>query len=92
MLSCLPPRHRQFRIYVPEAGTPPSIERLTALGVPDGPDREVLESRPVTLAEGRVVDPEEVLGPPVGAKKLVVVGDTETAEAFPSASVMPMCW
>lgn len=54
-------------------------ERLSVLGVPDGPVRkELAEGRPVTLADGRTIDPEDVLGPPEGRKKLVIIGDTET--------------
>jgi ribonuclease Z len=36
----------------------------------------------VTLADGRVILPEDVLGPPTKAKKLVVVGDTETTDGL----------
>jgi len=45
--------------------------------------RKVLaEGKPVKLEDGRTVDPEDVLGPPAKRKKLVVVGDTETAEGL----------
>ena len=58
-------------------------DRLSALGVPDGPVRKNLaEGRPVVLADGRKIDSENVLGPPEGRKKLVVVGDTETTEGL----------
>ncbi|MGY3611196.1 MULTISPECIES: ribonuclease Z [unclassified Bradyrhizobium] len=54
-------------------------DRLAALGVPDGPVRkELAEGRPVTLMDGRTIDPEDVLGPPEGQKKVVIVGDAET--------------
>jgi ribonuclease Z len=54
-------------------------ERLTALGVPDGPARkELAEGRQLLLADGTTIEPEQVLGPPAGGKKLVVIGDTET--------------
>jgi ribonuclease BN (tRNA processing enzyme) len=56
-------------------------DRLLALGVPDGPVRKDLaKGRPVVLADERTIDSEEVLGPPEGRKKLVVVGDTETTD------------
>ena len=58
-------------------------DRLSALGVPDGPARKTLaEGRPLTLEDGRTIDPENVLGPPTKRKKLVVVGDTETTEGL----------
>jgi ribonuclease Z len=58
-------------------------DRLAALGVPDGPVRkELAEGKPVTLANGRTIDPEDVLGPPQGRKKLVIVGDTEATEGL----------
>jgi ribonuclease Z len=40
------------------------------------------EGRPVTLEDGRTIDPEDVLGPPARGKKLVVVGDAETTEGL----------
>ena len=58
-------------------------DRLSVLGVPDGPVRKDLaEGRPVVLADGRTIDSEDVLGPPEGRKKLVVVGDTETTDGL----------
>src|ERR1700688_4540530 len=58
-------------------------DRLSALGVPDGPVRKVLaEGTPATLEDGRTIDPGDVLGPPAKAKKLVVVGDTETTDGL----------
>ena len=57
-------------------------DRLATLGVPDGPLRgELAQGRSVVIS-GRAIDPEEVLGPPSGGKKLVVIGDTETTEGL----------
>jgi ribonuclease Z len=36
----------------------------------------------VTLADGRTISPDDVLGPLEGGRKLVVVGDTETTEGL----------
>ncbi|MCK1383463.1 ribonuclease Z [Bradyrhizobium sp. 21] len=57
-------------------------DQLLALGVPDGPLRgELAAGRPVVIAD-RTIDPEEVLGPPSGGRKLVVIGDTETTDGL----------
>lgn len=57
-------------------------DRLTALGVPDGPMRgELAAGRPVVIGD-RAIDPEDVLGPPSGGRKLVVIGDTETTDGL----------
>jgi ribonuclease Z len=58
-------------------------DRLSSLGVPDGPLRKTLaEGKPVKLEDGRTIDPEDVLGPLAKLKKLVVVGDTETTHGL----------
>jgi ribonuclease Z len=63
-----------------EARIPLLPDRLMALGVPDGPDRrELAEGRPVALADGRLITPEMVRGPPMAGARLVVVGDVEDA-------------
>jgi len=52
------------------------VERAEALGVPAGPERRALvEGRDVILADGRVVRPDEVLGPVEAGTKVVMVGD-----------------
>jgi ribonuclease Z len=58
-------------------------DRLSVLGVPDGPVRKNLaEGKAITLASGQTIDPQDVLGPPEGCKKLVIVGDTETTDGL----------
>ena len=53
------------------------VDAADALGVPSGPERGLLQAGdPVTLADGRVVTPDEVLGPPRPGRKLVLSGDT----------------
>jgi ribonuclease Z len=86
-IDCFPVRHRDtdsfgfcFQGPVRRHLRP---DRLAALGVPDGPVRKALaEGNPVTLSNGARIDPEDVLGPPEGRKKLVVIGDTETTEGL----------
>lgn len=52
-------------------------EAAEALGVPRGPERRRLVSgQSLTLPDGRVIHPDDVLGPPRSGAKLVHVGDT----------------
>ena len=51
-------------------------EKAESLGIPSGPmRRELVEGRSVTLPDGRVVDPDEVLGPLGRGLRMVHVGD-----------------
>jgi ribonuclease Z len=86
-IDCFPIRHRDTDSFgfsfESRARRHLRADRLADLGVPDGPVRkELVEGRPVTLVDGRTIDPEDVLGPPEGRKKLVIVGDTETTEGL----------
>jgi ribonuclease Z len=86
-IGCFPVRHRNTDSFgfsfESQARRHLRPDRLQALGVPDGPVRkELAEAKPVTLADGRTIDPEDVLGPPERRKKLVIVGDTETTEGL----------
>jgi ribonuclease Z len=63
------------------------------LGVPDGPLRGTLQrGDPVTLGDGRVVQPDEVLGPSRRGRTIVVSGDTapttSVVEAATGADVL----
>ncbi len=52
------------------------VEQAEAFGVPAGPERKrLVAGESITLADGRVVHPEEVLGPPIPGCKFVYVGD-----------------
>lgn len=52
-------------------------EKADALGVPFGPERRALVAgHEITLADGRRIHPDDVLGPLQKGVKLVVVGDT----------------
>jgi ribonuclease Z len=60
------------------------VEAADALGVLPGPERGILQGgEPITLSDGTVVTPDEVLGPGRAGRKLVLAGDTA-----PSASVV----
>lgn len=85
-IDCFPVRHRDTDSFGFVFQSPSrrrlQPDRLAALGVPDGPLRgELAAGRPIVLAN-RTVDPEDVLGPPSGGTKLVVIGDTETTEGL----------
>jgi ribonuclease Z len=57
------------------------------LGVPDGPLRGRLQrGEPVTLDDGTVVTPEQVLGPARPGRKLVLAGDTAPAASVVDAA------
>ncbi len=52
------------------------VERAEALGVPAGPERRrLVAGETITLTNGTVVTPDDVLGAPVPGTKLVYVGD-----------------
>ena len=52
-------------------------EKADELGVPFGPERrDLVAGREITLANGRRIHPDEVLGPLQKGVKLIVVGDT----------------
>ena len=63
------------------------VEAAAALGVPDGPDRGRLQrGETVTLADGVVVTPDQVLGPARSGRKLVLSGDTAPAASVVDAA------
>ena len=58
-------------------------DKAEALRVPEGPERrELVAGRPVTLESGRVVSPDDLLGPPERGAKLVFVGDAARADGL----------
>ncbi len=53
------------------------VATADALEIPFGPERGMLQAgEPVTLADGRVLTPDQVLGPARPGRKLVLTGDT----------------
>jgi ribonuclease Z len=58
------------------------VEAADALRVPAGQERGLLQrGESVTLDDGKVVTPDEVLGPPRPGRKVVLSGDTQPAAA-----------
>ncbi len=59
-----------------KAHRPFLVERAEALGIPAGPERsELVQGRSVTLADGRNITPDMVLGPALRGAKYVHIGD-----------------
>lgn len=62
-------------------------ERALDLGVPEGPRFGELQSgSSVTLADGTVVEPDDVLGPPRPGRHLVYTGDSRPTQATVEAA------
>jgi ribonuclease Z len=85
-VDCFPVQHRDTDSFGFAFRSPARRhlrpDRLAELGVPDGPLRgELARGRPVVIGN-RTIDPEDVLGPPSGGSKLVVIGDTETTDGL----------
>ncbi len=52
------------------------VEKAEALGVPAGPERaQLVRGEPITLADGRVIQPDDVLGENMPGARLVFTGD-----------------
>ncbi|MBN9221332.1 MAG: MBL fold metallo-hydrolase [Mesorhizobium sp.] len=86
-IDCFEVRHRDTDSFGFVFETPGRrhlrAERLAALEVPDGPIRkDLVEGRPIILPDGRIVAPEDVLGPPEAGRKLVIIGDTESIDGL----------
>ncbi|NLT74081.1 MAG: ribonuclease Z [Chloroflexi bacterium] len=79
-VTAFPVSHRGPGCYgylFEEASRRPFLaERAEELGVPRGPERRhLVQGQAITLADGRRIEPEEVLGDEVGGVRLVHVGD-----------------
>ena len=62
------------------------LEAAAALGVPDGPARGALQrGEPVTLDDGTVVRPDQVLGEARAGRKVALTGDTGPASSVVEA-------
>lgn len=80
-ISAFPVQHRGQGcfgyIFQENTRSPFLVEKAEALGVPAGPERgKLVKGESVTLADGRVITPEMVLGDPVPGMRLVFTGDT----------------
>lgn len=90
-VTAFPVNHRGPDCYgfaFQEAGRRPFLaEKAEALGIPQGPwRRDLAQGLPTTMPDGRVVQPDEVLGEFEEGTRLVIVGDTGDTE-----SILPFC-
>ena len=86
-LTVFPVQHRGpdcFGFSFEEKARRPFLaEKAEAMGIPHGPvRRDLAAGLAVTLPDGRVVQPEEVLGDPQRGAKLVFVGDVSHTGAI----------
>jgi ribonuclease Z len=59
-----------------KARRPFLVQKAEALGVPAGPERaRLVRGQEITLADGRTILPDDVLGPPRSGTKFVFIGD-----------------
>ena len=80
-LSAFPVTHRgpdcYGFVFQEHSRRPFLAEKADALGVPFGPERaRLVRGEAVTLADGRVVAPDDVLGPEAAGTRYVHIGDT----------------
>lgn len=90
-VTAFPVNHRGpdcFGFLFQEAGHRPFLSaQAEALGIPQGPwRRNLVQGLPATLPNGRVVQPDEVLGHFEPGTRLTIVGDTGDTE-----SILPYC-
>jgi ribonuclease Z len=87
LLEAMPVQHRVFTLAYRLVEKPRpgrfDLDKARELGIPPGPDYKRLQSgKEIKLDSGRVVKPEEVLGPPRAGRKFVYMVDTRP---FPGA-------
>jgi len=84
-LSAFPVTHRGPSCFgytfEEKARRPFLVTQAEQLGVPAGPERRrLVQGETITLADGRVVHPDDVLGPPIPGTRLVFVGDASRVD------------
>jgi ribonuclease Z len=86
-LSAFPVDHRGAGCFgfafIEKSRRPFLPERAQALGVPAGPvRRQLVQGETITLADGRVIRPDDVLGPEEPGARLVFVGDAGSTDGL----------
>lgn len=73
-------------IFAEKPRRPFLAECAEALGVPAGPERSRLSAgEPVTLADGRIIHPDDVLGEVMPGARLVLIGDIARTDNLPAS-------
>lgn len=89
-LRALPLRHRgpTLGLVLEEPPRPGrfSVEAAERLGIPEGPVRKRLQQGETVEVNGRLVRPEEVLGPPRRGRKVVYATDTRPSPQLVEAA------
>ncbi|MGC9399296.1 MAG: ribonuclease Z [Anaerolineae bacterium] len=68
-------------LFQEKAHRPFLVEKAEVLGVPAGPERrDLVNGKRVTLADGRVIEPDDVLGPPRPGPSVAFTGDIADIE------------
>jgi len=71
-------------IFQQKPHRPFSEERAAALNIPEGPERaELVRGETITLADGRIIHPHDVLGDSIPGIKLVHIGDVGETKTLP---------
>ncbi len=88
-ITAFPVKHRASEslgyLFQEKSRRPFLPEKADALGIPQGPwRRDLVAGKAVTLPDGRMIDPEEVLGPLRAGTRLVHVGDTGDTDSLMS--------
>jgi len=79
-VSAFPVTHRgpgcYGYIFQEKPRRPFLVEKAEALNIPNGPERaRLVRGEAVTLADGRTIQPDEVLGPDLPGARVVLTGD-----------------
>jgi ribonuclease Z len=70
-------------VFQEHARRPFLNDKATELGVPQGPERkQLVKGMAITLADGRTVHPEDVMGETKAGAKLVMTGDIGDTEGI----------
>jgi ribonuclease Z len=73
-------------VFEERAHRPFLVDKAEALGVPAGPERgQLTAGQTVTLPDGRLIHPDDVLGETVPGTRLVIIGDIARTDNLPAS-------